>query len=86
MIVHGKTFQPKHKIIKCGFNNNLDKDKCMYDLLKKTKEMINKDQQSIYFGKRDRREKIENGNSFKTEDIVDLKELNPTDKKLIIFL
>ena len=42
MIVYGKSvFQPKCKIIKCVFNNNLDK-RYMRDLFKKWNEIITK--------------------------------------------
>ena len=86
LLVYGKSlFQPKYKILKCGFDNNLDKQ-CIYNLFNNRKEIkdpykLIKEIGETYSNKNPIKcEFFENG-----EDIKDPKELNSTDKNLMIF-
>ena len=86
LLVYGKSlFQPKYKILKYGFDNNLDKQ-CIYNLFNNRKEIkdpykLIKEIGETYSNKNPIKcEFFENG-----EDIKDPKELITTDKNLMIF-
>ena len=77
LFVYGKSlFQPKYKILQCGFNNNLDKE-CIYNIFNHRKDIKDKDIDPYKLIK-------EIGETY-SKDIKDPKELNSIDKNLMIF-
>jgi len=90
LVVYGKSlFQTKYKILKCGFDNNLDKE-TICNLFNNRGEIIQKDispyQILKYIG-----ETNPTNNPIKCEffendsNIIDPRELKATDKNLMIF-
>ena len=90
LFVYGKSlFQSKYKILQCGLNNNLDKE-CVYNLFNSRKDIKDKDI-DLYQLIKEIGETYSNDNPIKCEffengeDIKDPKELNSSDKYLMIF-
>ena len=90
LYVYGKSLnQPKYKIIKCGFDNNLDKE-AIFNFFNNRNEIINKDI-SPYQVIEEIGKTFKNNNPIKCqyfesgEDILDPKDLNSINKNLMIF-
>ena len=90
LIVYGKSLnQPKYKILKCGFDNNLDKES-IFNFFNNRDEIIKKDispyQLLQEIGKTFRNENPIKCQYFDSDnEVLDPKELNSASKNLMIF-